>query len=233
MAQPGDTITYTYAGEFDDNDDLIPQQEDISGVDEVVVDFCDGQGGNPSGSGTAGGSSGRVEGVVADVSSYDTIYIWVGGSTIDATEGRYNGGTGTTNFSTFETSGDGGGSTEISVSNTNVTDSADEPFIAAAGGGGGGAEGTTPGGAGAREGGTGGEGVAPPLGGDTSASSPGGPGEAAVGDGTSVPILDSGTTIKGGGAGSGTNGEVQLSFQSSGGGLSPPDAPTNLSATQK
>jgi hypothetical protein len=232
MAQVGDTITYTHDGDTDGNDDLKPEQEDVSTVDEVVVDYCDGAGGKPSDGGTAGGSGGRVEGVVADVSSYDTIYIWVAGFNID---GRYDGGVGTTNFDTLNVSGSSGGSTEVSVLNTNQADSSDEPFIAAAGGGGGGAEGSEPGGGGARDaaGAQEGEGVAPPLGGVATANSPGGDGEGAVDDGTSVPITDNGTTIKGGGAGNQTNAEVQLSFQSSGGGLSPPDPPSNLTAEQQ
>ncbi len=71
------------------------------------------------------------------------------------------------------------------------------------------------------------EGIAPSVGGDEGSSSVGGDGQAAVGDGTSVPILDSGETIKGGGSPADTAGEVKLSFNA---GLSPPDPPNNLTA---
>jgi len=218
MAQVGDTITYTYS-------DGSSVAEDVSNVDEVVVEYCDGAGGETSDNSTAGGSGGRTEGVVADVSSQSTIYIWVASS---QQEGRYDGEAGSVDFDTFLRSGDGGGSTEISVLNTDQSDSADEPFIVASGGGGGGSV-DVQGGSGARESGLA-EGIAPPLGGSTVGSSPGGDGEATVGDGTGVPIVDSGTTIKGGGSSADADGEVKLSFQS---GLEPPDPPSNLTAEQQ
>jgi hypothetical protein len=131
MAKDGDTITFTFNGNTDANGNLIPQQEDISSIDEITVDRCDGAGG--SNDEEPGGSGGRVENTVVDVSNFDTLYIWVGekGTQGNVPLGRYDG-------EKFGSEASGAGSTEIAFVNTDSTDSADEPFIVAAAGGGGG-----------------------------------------------------------------------------------------------
>lgn len=126
MAQDGDTITYTFS-------DGSVVSEDISDIDEITVDYLDGAGG---GYGVAdGGAGGRVENTVVDVSNYDTLYLWVGGS--GGNEGG-SGGSGRYNGEGTSGAGAGGASTEIAFVNTDASDSSDEPFIVAAGGGGGG-----------------------------------------------------------------------------------------------
>jgi len=223
MAQVGDTITYTYS-----NGNSV--SEDVSDVDEVVVEYCDGGGGGEGvgfSAGAQGGSGGRVENVTIDVSNVSTIYIWVGkaGGSPSAGLGRYDGGAGSgPNYP----SGGGGASSEISLSNTNQSNSSAEPFFVGAGGGGGGGADTGTGGGGGR-GGTGfggGKGVAPPAGGDGSAdeTTPGGDGDGAI---ASKSKVTGGTTTKGGGSAPGNDGEVKLSFNSV---LSPPDPPSNLTA---
>ncbi len=210
MAQDGDTITYTYQG----NGTSV--SEDVSNVNEVVVEYCDGAGGESVA--TSGGAGGRVENATIDVSNQSTIYIWVA-SRIS----RYYGGV----SQTYGTSG--GGSSEISLSDTDAEDSSDEPFLVAAGGGAGGeGEYDTQGSAGAR-GGSGvndGFGVAPPAGGNAN----GGDGDGAIDD-QNRGLVSGGTTIKGGGSSSNTadvaDGEIKLSFKST---LSPPDPPSNLTA---
>jgi hypothetical protein len=201
MAQDGDTITYTYNGNFDGNNNLIPQEEDISSIDEITVDYLDAAGGESADFG--GGSGGRVENSVFDVSGFDTLYIWVSNSP----HGRYDSTAGGAN---------GGGSTEISISNTGPADSADEPFLAAAGGGGGSEVQfiNAPGGPGARGGTTGSstsEGTVPPFGGAGGGTS-GGDGGASVDDQNRGYTIDSGTTTTGGGSGEDTNGEVKISY---------------------
>lgn len=121
MAQDGDTITYTFS-------DGSVVSEDISDIDEITVDYLDGAGGDSAL--YDGGNGGRVENTVVDVSSYDTLYIWVGGIDSGSSLGRYDGSS--------AADSEGGPSTEIAFVNTDNSDSADEPFIVAAGGGGGG-----------------------------------------------------------------------------------------------
>jgi hypothetical protein len=227
MAQEGDTITYTFS-------DGTSVSEDVSSVDEVVVDYLYSAGGGTSGDPPTqpAGSGGAVTNVVVDVSNLSTIYIWVSGGQYQEV-GRYTGGSNTNN---------GGGSAEISAVNTNYQNSVSEPFIVAGGGGGGAVNlADSPfgaddyGGGGARggknpEGQIGdADGDVPPVGGDAaSTTTPAEDGDGAVsGHGSSVPIVDSGTTTKGGGSAPDNNGEIKLSFQSS---LSPPDPPSNLSA---
>jgi len=224
----GETVTYTYT-------DGSSVEQNITGINEITIDYIDGAGGESRDSSVSGGNGGRVENVVADVSNYDNLYIWV--SSLNA--GRYPiydpppsrvpplGGW---------DYGYGSGTAEVSVSNTDYIDSDTEPFIAAAGGGGGagGSSGLGGGDNGARQQGVDYEfGQAPPLGGTGGAEeSDGGDGEGAVsGHGSAVPIVDSGTTITGGGAGDNTDGEIQISYATSsgsGGGTSPPDPPSNL-----
>lgn len=226
--ESGTTTTYTYS-------DGTSVEENISTISEITIDYIDGAGGESNDSSVTGGDGGRVESVVADVSEYSNLYIWVGRDV-----GRYYNGTPPSSvppISDVWSPGVSGASSEVSVSNTNYTDSATEPFIAAAGGAGGagGSSGNGSGADGARQ--DGGElGQSPPLGGAGGAeNSDGGDGEGAVsGHGSEVPILDSGTTITGGGTAGNTNGgvtagEIQITYGSSGGGsLSPPDPPSNL-----
>ena len=229
MAQIGDTITYTFS-------DGTSVAEDVSNVGEVVVDYLysmGGQGGefadNP------GSSGGAVENVVVNVSNVSTLYIWVSGTAFadgDTGKGRYNGGSSNTY--------NGGGSTEIASVNNNSNDSPTEPFIVAAGGGGGGFQsgffssiigsGGARGGVGSN-GSSNGEGDAPPVGGDASknSSTAATPGDGAVsGHGSTVPIVETGSTTAGGGSSAQNDGEVKLSFKKSS--LSPPDPPSNLTA---
>lgn len=214
MAQDGDTITYTYSV----GDSIT---EDVSTISEMVIDSLKGAGGYESDNGNKGGAGGAVEGVVVDLSGVDEIYIWVAGSNL----GRYDGAE---SFGGFNESigGDGTGSSEVSLINTNDGDSDTEPFIAAAGGGGGGGGGDAGGGDGARGGSA--QGEAPPQGGTGGGlNQTGGDGDGAVGGhGTTATITDTGTTTTGGGFSNGISGEIQISYKSF-----PPDAPTNLSAT--
>jgi hypothetical protein len=221
MAQEGDTITYTFS-------DGTSVAEDVSNVDEVVVDYLYAAGGQKGNSPDQPASSGgAVSNTVIDVSNISTIYIWISGGT-GQNRGRYNGGADNQN---------GAGSTEISSVNTDGNDSSTEPFIVAAGGGGGAYSGggffPSHSGGGARGGkgslGNSGAGDAPPVGGDgATSSSAATPGDGAVsGHGSTVPIIDSGLTNAGGGSAPGNNGEVKLSFNSF---LSPPDPPSNLTA---
>ena len=220
MAQPGDTITYTFSEER--------ESEDISEVDEITIDYIDGAGGETL-DGT-GGAGGRVENVVAGVSDYDTLYIWVGETGDGSSYGRYIGGTSGLD------DGDGAGSSEVSVLGTDQEDSDTEPFIAAAGGGGGAAGGAdflASGGCGGARGGEGdvdAEGNAPPQGGDggADAEDPGFPGDGAVsGHSSDVPIIDAGATTEGGGAPTDTDGEIRIAYKE---GQDPPEPPENLTA---
>lgn len=225
MAQDGDTITYTYDSDLDDNIDLIPEQEDVSSVDQATVEYCDGAGGS-SGDTTVAGTGGRVENATIDLSNKDTLYIFVAGLRF----GRYDG--------LADAGISGGGSTEITFSDTNQTDSSDEPFLVASAGGGSGwdsggfndanSNGGARGGDGFGGGGAG-EGVAPPVGGDGAADSndTGSDGDGAIDD-QNRGLVSGGTTITGGGSGPDTNAEVRISY-----GVSAPDAPTNLTATLK
>lgn len=196
MAQQGDTITYTFAGSR--------EQEDVSNIDEVKIEYIDGAGGK-SYNGFDGGFGGRVENVVADVSDFDTLYIWVSSVRWGRYDGAGEGG-----------AGNGAGTSELSVVATDADDSDTEPFIAAVGGGGGGSDGGISGGAGAR-----GvdeftpEGIEPPKGGEGGMASDGGSGEGAIsGHKSDVPIIDSGSTIVGGGNGSDVDGEIQITYKS-------------------
>lgn len=222
MAQNGDTITYTYDGDTDGNNlYLTPEQEDISSVTKMTIDYMDGAGGAETQAGEPnGGNGGRVENVEVDISNYDTVYIWVGSQLY----GRYEGG-----------STNAGGSTEIWFSDTNQADSSDEPFVVGAGGGGsagseftdfngdtsyfggsGGARDATFG-SGTTNDGSEGQGVAPPLGGEGGDSSDsfkqqGGDGSGAVNTSISE-VTASGSTIKGGGSSSGEDAEVQITYK--------------------
>lgn len=230
MAQGGDTITYNFTQSEGFKDPVAEQTEDISNIPEIKVEYIDGSAGSEySYYGTAG-NGGRVENVVADVSNYDTLYIWVAGSDSSSyNAGRYNGG------QSINDGQNGGGSTEISVINTDQTDSSTEPFIAAAGGGGGSYSESSGieqiGGGGARDGPFGGTenapGQDPPLGGTggDKASPNGTDGYAAVnGHGSNVNIIDSGTTTRGGGSSS-LGGEVRITYRA---GLK---APSNVSTS--
>lgn len=206
MAQDGDTITYTYS-------DGTSVAEDVSAVDEMTIDHLDGAGGQND-----GGNGGRVENVVVDLSSYDTIYLWVASYQID---GRYEGGLSESQLAVGLSAGSGGGgSTEVAFVNTDASESSDEPFIAGAGGGGGNGGGDGSGGGGARGGvsntGEDGSGTPPPQGGD--ANSDGNGAVAAISE-----IIDSGTTTLGGGSSPDTEGEIQISYRAT-----TLAAPTNL-----
>jgi hypothetical protein len=217
MAQAGDTITFTYNGQL--QPDNIRQKEDISTVNSMTVDFCDGNGPQSS----SGGAGGRVEDATVDVSGQNTLYIWVAGDGV----GRYTGGANGV--------GDrAGGSTELSFIKTDEDDSPDEPFLVAAGGGGtsfasgfiSGSGGGARGGVGKGSDGDDGNGTAPPAGGDGATS--GGTAEDGEGgiDDQNRGLVSGGTTIKGGGSGPGTAGEVKITF-----GSSKPSAPSGLSVT--
>lgn len=205
MAQVGDTITYTFS-------DGSSVAEDVSNVGEAEILYCEA-----GGDGKGNNAGGRAENVIVDVSNESTLYIWVGeqGGSGDLTRrGRYFGADAVASIG-------GGGSSEVSLLNTDSSDSATEPFIVAAGGGAGGQYFDFKG-DGAR-GGTA-EGQAPPKGGRVSGDKSG---EAAVaGHGTTATIKESGTTITGGGVTNG-DGEIKISYKS---GLEPPDPPSNLTA---
>jgi hypothetical protein len=212
MAQDGDTITYTFS-------DGTVVSEDISGVGEAVVDYCDGPGGKTNN--TSGGSGGRVENATIDVSGHDTLYIWVGGCINQNTTGygRYP-----------DNVLDLNGTSEISFSNTSGEDSDDEPFLVGAGGGGSGGGGSN--GAGGNAGARGGDGgagdglgsgglgspsIPPPAGGDgadANTSQVGGDGDGAIDD-QNRGLVSGGTTILGGGAGPDTDGEIQITYKGS------------------
>ena len=219
MAEEGDTITYTYS-------DGTVVSEDVSNVGEVAVDYCDGAGGSSADS--SGGAGGRVENATIDVSNESTLYIWVAASNDGGDgNGRYRGGQisgGAFNAAT----------TEISLFNTDASDSSDEPFLVGAGGGGSGYDSEAflddNAGGGAR-GGTGlddAEGVAPPAGGDAAPdeSTVGEDGDGAIDD-QDRGLVSGGTTTKGGGSPADTDAEIQLTFQA---GQDPPEPPENLTA---
>jgi hypothetical protein len=192
MAQAGDTVTYTFS-------DGTSVTEDVSGVDEATVDFCDGAGGNSA-------AGGRVVNATIDLSNQPSLYIWVASPEID---GRYEGESGL--------AGEAPGSTEVSFSNTESSDSADEPFLVAAGGGASSSSDAARGG--------GAEGTPPPLGGSEPNSGVI-PAEGAIDD-QNRGLVSGGRTITGGGSGTFSNGEVQITYGASVG----PDAPTNLSVS--
>jgi hypothetical protein len=208
MAQDGDTITYTVDGS------KTRYEEDISNIGEIVVEYCDGAGGNDAISN--GGVGGRVENVVVDVSSHNTIYLWVA----DGTWGRYTAGS----------LSKGGGSTEISFFDTGYNESSDEPFLVGSGGGGGpwadsfAGEGSE---TGTRNSNLSAGGTPPPLGGEGApdSSSSGGDGDGAVDDENRGYIIESGTAIKGGGN-SAQQGEIKITFKAGA-----PPAPTNVQIT--
>jgi len=105
MAQGGDTITYTFSGS--------KETEDISNIDQIVIDRMDGADGE-DGTGT-GGSGGLIEGATADVSAYDNLSIYVGGI-----EFGHAMGAGYTEIRSFGPSS--GGSTELFTDTQIVTD---------------------------------------------------------------------------------------------------------------
>ena len=72
MAQPGDTITYTFSG--------AKETEDISNIDKIVIDRMDGadSGSIPDAATDYTSSGGLIQDATVDVSSYDVLEIWVG-----------------------------------------------------------------------------------------------------------------------------------------------------------
>jgi len=209
MADPGDTITYTAnAGERVD--------EDISDIDEIEIEYANAS----AGKGDDRGYGGRVEDTIADVSDFDTLYIWVS----DESSGRYSTRSSSLNID-GSVNGGGGGSSEVSVSPDSQSDVDDAPFIVGSAGGGGGD--TAGGFDGARTEDE--DHVPPPLGGDGAedGDAQAGDGEGAVsGHGSDVPIINEGTTITGGGSTT-DEGEIRISYQE---GLEPPEPPENLTA---
>lgn len=177
MAQVGDTITYSWS-------DGTSVSEDVSNVGVAEVIHCGG----------GGDRAGLVENAEIDVSNQSTLYIWVArGPTKDFYgEGRYDGA----EDSGFGTYG-GGGTSEISLYDTEAADGSDEPFLVGAGGAGSDAQG-------ARN--TNAEGDAPPKGGDTYAD-----GDGAIDD-QNRGLVTGGTTTKGGW----TNyeGEIKIAYKS-------------------
>lgn len=128
MPSSGDEITYTYSGS--------KVTEDVSGIDDLLINRIDGAGSDSFGVNQGVDSAGgHIEEAYADISSYSTLEIWVGGEGQAKTSGsiggwgRNDGGAGGSipNGDDFSAAG-GGGSTEIL---------ADGVFIAAADGGGG------------------------------------------------------------------------------------------------
>ena len=201
--------------EYMNSSDPERAEEDISDIDEITVVEMHGAGGGNSTDGNSGGSGGYVENVVADVSEEDNLYIWAAESGLTGSDnvwGRYN----TEIQSILSVEGTGGGSTEISIEDTDVNDGDGEPFIAGAGAGGG-----------ARyddeeeDGLDGYRQAENPLGGEggTGGSTDGGPGEGAVdGHGTEVDIIDEGTTQEGQGADSQEHGYIILELGTENGG---------------
>mgnify|MGYP002761563619 CR=1 FL=1 len=209
MAQAGDTIIYTAPSSIETDE---PYIEDISGIDQIIIDYLYGTGGESSPE-FSGGAGGSVENAIFDVSNVSTIHIWPPRAGIAPT-GRYTA----ENSPTIDV-GEGGGSTEVYI------DDGTDGFIAGAGGGGGGAKSGffgAPGTDGARGGDA--EGIPPPEGGRGQSASSGTDGYGAIG--SQVPVVDSGTTKRGGGSSSDTNAEIQITYESLA-----PDAPTNASIT--
>lgn len=177
MAQAGDTITYTYS-------DATSVSEDVSSVGVAEVIHCGG----------GGDGAGLVENAEIDVSDQSTLYIWVAyGPTSDSSGlGRYDA----YDPSGFGSSG-GGGSSEISLYDTEAADGPDEAFLVGAGGAGADTQG-------ARN--TNAEGDAPPLGGDTYAN-----GYGAIDD-QNRGLVTGGTTTKGGWGS--YEGEIKIAYKS-------------------
>lgn len=209
MASDGDTITYTF-----DNGNRV--SEDISDIDSAVVEYCDAGGG--ASADASGGNGGRVENAEIDVSQQDVLYIWVGG----VVTGRYLGQYGA------QGSGAGSGSSEIAFDSSEPQTASDDfAFLVGSGGGAGGAyydsfyDDTFSGGDGARTS------SGPPDGGlgvsDTSTA--GGDGQGAIDD-NNRGLVSGGTTIEGGGSSADVDGEIQISYVSTG-----PSAPTNVQIT--
>ena len=209
MADPGDTITYTAA----DGDRV---DENISAVDEIEIEYVDAS----AGGGDDRGFGGRVEDAVADVSDFDTLYIWVS----DGNSGRYSA-SGSISLPGGNTVGRGGGSSEVSVSPDEGSDTDDAPFIVGSAGGGGGDTGGGNDGARTEDQ----DHVPPPLGGEGAedGDAQAGDGEGSVsGHGSDVPIISDGTTITGGGSTTG-EGEIRITYKE---GQDPPEPPENLTA---
>jgi translation initiation factor IF-2 len=137
--------------------------------------------------------------------------------------GRYHGKGGSTNGKP------GGGSTELSFSNTDARDSNDEPFLIGSGGGQGGDRvGGNFGGGGGRGGvsnGGNGEGNPPPQGGGNPTAADG---DGAIDD-LNRGLVSGGSTIQGGGSGPATDGEARVTYNSTG--PTTPSAPSGLSLT--
>jgi flagellin-like protein len=195
-------------------------QEDVSNYDTATVQYLHGAGGGNGFSGShEGGSGGEVKNIEIDLSGINMIYIWVAGSGEykSGGNGRYDGSASNENV------GGSAGSTEISLQNTDSSESSDEPFIIGAGGGGGtGANSDYGGDGGARGGdygygvlgpGQSGKGQAPPLGGNGgSPKADGGPGDGAIDD-QDRGIVSGGTTIKGGGSAAEIDGEIRIKYE--------------------
>lgn len=225
MAQGGDTITYTYSGS--------KETEDISAIDEIIVEEMRGAAGGSNNSDAddsgEGGYGGLIENYTFDVSNFSTLELWIGQVGAGAADrsasvawGRAKSfGNGDT-WNIF-----GGGSTELWTDSNSV-------FISAADAGGGAAANafdSSGGGGGARggEGGSGGwadgadaEGTG--FGGD-GGDGPTGDGQDGGQEINSNLVVDSGTTTTGGGS-TDTHGEIQISYISTA-----PAAPTNVQIT--
>jgi len=182
----GEIYTYT-------NYDVSGIQVDISHISEIEVNYCDGAGGESYD--YSGGSGGRAENVIIDVSNENNLYIWVA----EDEYGRYNG-------ERLSLRGDGAGSTEISFSDQREGDTSDAPVLVGAGGGAGGAGDPYDGCDGARGGGAGG--TNDPQGGSGTSTE----GEDGHGYIDSRSIISGGSTTTGGGSSSDTNGEVKITY---------------------
>lgn len=211
MASAGDTITYTYSGS--------KVSEDISSIGEITIDYIDGAGGGDGTTGT-GRSGGRAENITVDVSSYNSLSIWVAQPDNGIGEGgwgRFDGGNGDGAFNT----GGGGGSSEVAFPDQE-TGNNDAPAIAGSGGAqGANGDNSLEGGGGAR-GGTStdfsdGNGTPPPQGGSSSSHA----GEGYIN--SNMSEVSGGSTTTGGGSSFNTEGEIQISYESSA-----PSAPTNV-----
>lgn len=215
MVSPGDTITYTASsGER--------VSEDISIIDEIKIEYVDGAAGE-DGDGSGGGNGGRVESVIADVESFNELFIWVA----DGSESRYDAQD--SDQIGFADYGAGSATSEVSITGTDVEDSDTEPFIAASGGGGGGWGSGFAGPNNGEDGARGGDadGIPPPEGGEGALvdEGDGDPGKGAIsGHGSQVPIIDTGTTVEGGGSTT-TEGEIRISYEAD---LEPPEPPESL-----
>jgi len=193
VADDGETVTYTYT---DGTSDL----ESTSQVQEMIIEYIDGAGGEST-TDASGGSGARVENVVVDISNESLVYLWVSGGT---TEGRYEGGPG----NAF--SGYGAGSAEVSFSSDAQGDTPNADVLAGAGGGGGADDGD----GGAREGSPGAFGQGDPFGGDGGGFGFSGQDGFAYVDTLRNVVIEDGNQIDGGGSGPETDGEIRITYSS-------------------